>query len=100
MEKLSMEHPGVLLREEFLEPLGLSVAALARGLGLTRARVGEVVRGVRGISVDTALRLSLFFGTSAEFWLNLQKQYDLARAREETLPNLRRIVRPLEEAPA
>ncbi len=70
-------HPGEVLREEFLEPLGLSVYAVARAIGVNRARLNDIVLGRRGISADTALRLARYFGTDAESWMNLQTRYEL-----------------------
>ncbi len=71
-KKLKPIHPGEQLREEFMLPLGLSSNALARAIGVTPARINEIVRGRRGISADTALRLARFFGTSHQFWMNFQ----------------------------
>lgn len=70
-------HRGEVLREEFLEPLGGSQRRLAKDLGIPEARVSEVCLGRRAVSADTAARLGRYFGTSAEFWLNLQNTYDL-----------------------
>ena len=70
-------HPEELLLEEFLEPLGLSQYRLAKDIHVPARRINEIVHGTRGISADTALRLSRFFGTSERFWLNLQTRYDL-----------------------
>jgi addiction module HigA family antidote len=81
-KKLKPIHPGEQLREEFMVPLDLSSNALARALGVTPARINEIVRGRRGISADTALRLARFFGTSHQFWLNLQANYDVQRAED------------------
>ena len=76
-------HPGEVLREEFLSPMGLSANALAIALQVPAPRINDVVREKRGISADTALRLARYFGTSAEFWMGLQADYDLKiRARE------------------
>ena len=72
-------HPGEILQEEFLELLGMSVNALARTLRIPPSRLHEIVHGRRSISPDTALRLARYFGTTAEFWMNLQVQYDLRR---------------------
>jgi antitoxin HigA-1 len=66
-----------MLREEFMQPLGLSQTRLGRDLGVSPRRINEIVHGKRGITADTALRLSRYFGTSAEFWLGLQADYDL-----------------------
>ena len=81
-KKLKPIHPGEQLREEFMLPLGLSSNALARAIGVTPARINEIVRGRRGISADTALRLARFFGTSHQFWLNFQANYDVQCAKD------------------
>ena len=72
-------HPGETILEDILKPLGMSVNQLAKALGITAARLNDIVRGRRGITADTALRLARYLGTSAEFWLGLQLEYDLAR---------------------
>jgi len=74
-------HPGEVLREEFLEPLGLSQNRLARELGVPPRRINEIVLGKRSITADTALRLARHFGTSERFWLGLQADFDLEEAR-------------------
>jgi addiction module HigA family antidote len=76
-------HPGEVLREEFLEPLGMSAYALAKALRVPVNRVTGILAGERAISADTALRLARFFGTTPEFWMNLQGAYELERARTE-----------------
>ena len=75
-------HPGEVLQEEFLKPLGLSVNALAKSLRVPTPRINEVVRKRRGVSADTAMRLARYFGGDARSWLNLQSAYDLRIARE------------------
>jgi antitoxin HigA-1 len=75
--KLAPVHPGEILREEFMQPLGLSQTRIGRDLGVSPRRINEIVHGKRSITADTALRLSRYFGTSAEFWLGLQADYDL-----------------------
>lgn len=75
--KLSPIHPGEILREEFLMPLEISQARLARDINVPARRISEIVRGKRAITPDTALRLSRFFGMPERFWLNLQSRYDL-----------------------
>lgn len=77
-------HPGEVLLEDFLQPLGLTQYALAKALGVTQVRIGEIVQGKRAVSPDTALRLARYFGTSAEFWMNMQATYDLERARDKS----------------
>ena len=77
-------HPGEMLREEFLVPMGLSSNALAMAIGVPATRIGEIVNERRGISADTALRLGRYFHMSAEFWMSLQSSYDLESARFRT----------------
>ena len=74
-------HPGEVLLEEFLRPLGLSQATLARHLNVSLVRVNELVKGKRGVSAETAWLLAQTFGTTPQFWINLQSNYDLAKAR-------------------
>jgi len=81
-KKLPAIHPGEILLEEFMRPMGLSSTALAGALGVTPARINEIVRGKRGISADTALRLARYFGTDAQSWLNLQQTYDIHSAQD------------------
>ncbi|RNF31025.1 virulence factor [Massilia aurea] len=93
-------HPGEILREEYLEPLGMSANALAGALRLTAARVNEIVREKRGITPDTALRLSRYFGTTPEFWLNLQMTYELRKTIETEGKLIMETIQPLEMEPA
>ncbi|MEW5774344.1 MAG: HigA family addiction module antitoxin [Thermodesulfobacteriota bacterium] len=79
-------HPGEILLEEFMKPLGLSRNRLGIDLGIPPQRVGEILRGRRAVTVDTALRLAKYFNTTPEFWLNIQMRYDLDRAEDEHLP--------------
>jgi antitoxin HigA-1 len=76
-------HPGEILAEDFLKPLGLSVNALALALRVPPNRIGAIVSGKRAVTADTALRLARFFGTSPEFWINLQAMHDLTKAQTE-----------------
>jgi addiction module HigA family antidote len=87
-------HPGEVLAEEFLKPLGLSVNALAIALRVPATRVGAIVKGERAVTADTALRLARFFGTSPEFWVNLQAMHDLTKAGQESGVMIARDVRP------
>jgi antitoxin HigA-1 len=82
-KKLPPIHPGEILLEEFLRPIGLSQYRLAKDIGVPARRINEIVHGQRAISADTALRLSRFFGMSERFWLNLQVRYDLEVATSE-----------------
>src|SRR5439155_15770613 len=84
-------HPGEMLREEFLEPLGLTPYAVAKACGVPRTRIERIAREELGISADTALRLAKFLGTSAEFWLNLQTRYDVLTAQRAIANDLKRI---------
>lgn len=79
---LPPEHPGAILRRDFLDTLGLSANALALALRVPAPRISELVRGRRGVTADTALRLARYFGTTAEFWMGLQAAHDLHLARE------------------
>jgi addiction module HigA family antidote len=90
--KVPLAHPGVILSEDWLIPLGLSQYALARAIAVPPRRINEIVKGLRGITVDTALRLAAFFGTDAQSWINLQTHYDTERAREAMSDVLSRIV--------
>lgn len=76
-------HPGEILREEFMKPLGLSATALAQRLGVTTTRINEIANERRGITADSALRLGRCFSTTPEFWMNLQQRYALEVARRE-----------------
>lgn len=88
-------HPGEILLEEFLRPLDLSQNRLGIDLGIPPQRVGDIVRGRRGITADTALRLARYFGTTPQFWLNLQSRYELDVARHNHLPEkIAQQVRP------
>jgi antitoxin HigA-1 len=87
-------HPGEILLEEFMRPLGLSQNKLAQALGVNPGRVNEIVRGRRGITADTALRLATFFSTTAELSLNLQSNYDLKRVSRDQGPAIRKTVKP------
>ncbi|GAA4856598.1 HigA family addiction module antitoxin [Saccharopolyspora cebuensis] len=84
-------HPGEVLAEEYLEPLGVTQHRLAVAIGVPPRRINEIVHGKRGISADTALRLARFFGTSERFWLNLQSRYDLEREKDRLAATLARI---------
>jgi antitoxin HigA-1 len=85
-------HPGEMLREEFLIPLGITQNALALKIRVPATRIGEIIHGKRAITPDTALRLARFFGNSPEFWLNLQQMHDLSKARLELKKTIERDV--------
>ncbi|MBQ0745000.1 MAG: HigA family addiction module antidote protein [Marinobacter sp.] len=87
-------HPGEILREEYLEPLDMSVNALSNALHVPATRMNEIVRENRGGSADTALRLARYFGTSERFWLNLQTEYELRKAQISKTVQVEKEIRP------
>jgi addiction module HigA family antidote len=87
-------HPGEILKEDVLEPLGLSVNQLAKALAVDTPRLNEIIRGRRGITADTALRLARYLGTSPKFWLNLQSDYELRVARQTKSKEIEASVQP------
>lgn len=91
--QVPLAHPGVILLEDWLKPMGISQYALARAIDVPPRRVNEIVKGLRGITVDTALRLGAFFGTDAQSWVNLQSHYDTEVAREAMAGTIARIKR-------
>ena len=91
-------HPGETTKEDYLLPLGMSVNQLAKALGVGAARLNEIVRGESGVTADTALRLARYFGTSPEFWLNLQSLYDLRVAERKVRAKIEREITPLKVA--
>ena len=90
-------HPGEILREEYLEPLGITQHRLAVAIGVPPRRINEIVHGKRGITADTALRLARYFGTSERFFLNLQARYEIERERDRLATHLEEIT-PLRSA--
>jgi addiction module HigA family antidote len=99
-KKLRSLHPGEVLYEDFVVPTGISVHRLAMDLRVPANRIAEIVKGERAISADTALRLARYLGTSAEFWLGLQSDYDLEKAKDELAPRIEREVQPRKRAAA
>ena len=100
MDKRELEriHPGEILLEEFLKPMGISQYQLAHDIRVDPRRINEIVRGQRAITADTALRLSRYFGTSERFWLNLQIRYDLEVQKAELGDRLEQGVKKLAQA--
>ena len=86
--------PGEILRDDFMEPLGLTSAALARALHVPTNRITAIIHGQRGLSADTALRLARYFGTAPEFWVRLQAEYELRVARQAVANDIEREVKP------
>jgi antitoxin HigA-1 len=95
---LSSISPGEILLEEFLVPLGVSQNGLARAIEVPPARINDIVHNRRAITADSAVRLGIYFGTSVEFWINLQAQYDARVARSNDEPALRRRIKPFAAA--
>lgn len=96
--KLDPIHPGEVLFEDFLQPLGLSQYRLAQDISVPPRRINEIVHGKRSVSADTALRLGRYFGTSEQFWLNLQSHYDLEIERDRLGDRLKKEVTVLKHA--
>jgi len=92
--KMPPLHPGEMLREDFMKPLGLSANALALALRVPVTRISEIVNERRSVTADTALRLAQYFGISASFWMRLQTQYELDLAEDQIAANIRREVQP------
>lgn len=94
INKIKPIHPGIILQEEFIEPLNLSQNRVALSIGVHPRRINEIVHSKRSITADTALRLGAFFGTSPEFWMNIQSRYDLESTRDKKIDNISKEVRP------
>ncbi len=92
-KKIPLIHPGEILKEEFLDPMGISQYRLAKDINVPPRRINEIVHGKRSITADTALRLSKYFKMSAVFWINLQAHYDLEMASEQLLPRLEKEIK-------
>jgi addiction module HigA family antidote len=95
MNNMPPIHPGQILHDEFLVPLGMSVNALAMALHVPAPRINDIVRERRAVKPDTALRLARYFDTTAQFWLNLQSAYDLKQAESTSTEQIAKEVRPL-----
>jgi addiction module HigA family antidote len=91
MARLNNIHPGEVLKEEFLDPMGISAYRLAKDAGIPQTRVSEIIHGRRRVSADTALRLAKYFGVSARFWLGLQDDFDLEEEQREKSAEFDRI---------
>jgi antitoxin HigA-1 len=99
-KKLKPVHPGEILREEFMKPLGLSMNRMAMDLRVPVTRIAEIVAERRSVTADSALRFARYFKNSATFWMNLQSRYDLEVAEDEIAAKVERDVQPLETAPS
>ncbi|MGH7815534.1 MAG: HigA family addiction module antitoxin [Candidatus Binataceae bacterium] len=98
MKNLPPVHPGEVLYEDFIVPTGISIHRLAMELRVPANRIGEIVKGARGVTPETALRLARYLGTSAEFWLGLQADYDLETARDSLKDRIAREIQPRKRA--
>lgn len=94
MADFAPTHPGEVLREDFLKPLGMSQYALAKAISVPQMRISDIIHGRRGITPDTALRLARYFGTSAEFWIGMQATFDLETARDQIGAEIETQVHP------
>ena len=94
-KRLSVTHPGEFLRVDFMEPHGLTANALANALHVSAKRISAILKGQRGITADTALRLARYFGNTADFWLSLQKDFALRQARESAQGEIDSLFMPL-----
>jgi len=92
-KRFSPIHPGEVLLEDFMKPLGISQYRLAKDIGVSPIRISQIIRGERSITVDTAMRLARYFGTSAAVWLRLQVRYDLEAAQAELVPRIEQEVK-------
>src|SRR5690242_12654480 len=98
MKRIPVEAPGIILREEFIKPLGLTAYQVAKACRISHPGMSEILRGKRSITAETALRLGIYFGVEPEFWLRLQADYDLRKARREKLKMLKGQIKPLPKA--
>ena len=93
-DKLAPIHPGEILKEDFMDPLGLTAASLGKTLDVPSNRISQILQGKRAFTVDTALRLERYFKVSAEFWMNLQQNYDLAIGKDMLLDKIKSTIHP------
>ncbi len=92
MSKLNNIHPGEILEEEFLKPMGISAYKLSQAIGVPQTRTSQILKGRRRITADTALRLSKYFGTSTKFWLGLQNDFDIEEEKRNIMQELELII--------
>ena len=92
MKKIANIHPGEILQEEFLIPMKISAYKLSKSIGVQQTRISLIVKGERGITADTSMRLAKYFGTTPEFWMNLQREYDLRKVKSEIKEIIDKIV--------
>ena len=92
MEKIANIHPGEILQKEFLIPMRISAYKLSKSIGVQHTRISLIIKGKRGITADTTMRFSKYFGITPEFWMNLQREYDLRKVKSETKKVIGNIV--------
>lgn len=95
---IEVEHPGIMLKEDFLDDMNIKPGTFAKAIGVDRTAIKKIIEGRRAITADMALRFSLFFDMSASFWLNLQKDYELRIAERENLSEFKKVVQPYHPA--
>jgi addiction module HigA family antidote len=98
MKTIPVEYPGIILQEEFIRPLGLTAYRVAKECGLSHPAMSEILRGKRSVTAETALRLGIYFKIEPEFWLRLQADYDLRKARREKLKIFKAQIKPVQKA--
>src|SRR5688572_22920073 len=98
MKMIPVETPGVILQKEFIKPFGLTAYRVAKECGLSHPAMSQILRGKRAITAETALRLGVYFKMEPEFWIRLQADYDLRKARREKLKIIKAQIKPLEQA--
>lgn len=98
MKTIPVEPPGIILGEEFIKPLGLTAYRVAKDCGLSHSAMSQILRGKRAITAETSLRLGLYFRMEPEFWMRLQADYELRRARRDKFKSLEQSVKPLDQA--
>ena len=91
---IKIEHPGIMLKEDFLDDLGIKPGTFARAIGVDRAAIKNIIEGKRAITADMSLRFGVFFNMSEEFWLNLQKDYELRNAKRDRLNEFKNTIQP------
>lgn len=95
---IELDHPGVMLKEDFLDDLGIKPGALAKAIGVDRTAIKKIIDGNRSITADMSIKLGLFFGMSPQFWLNMQRDYDFRIAQRENFEAFSAIVQPFQTA--
>jgi len=93
---IEIEHPGIMLKQDFLDDLGIKKGTFAKAIGVDRSSVQKIIEGKRAITAEMSMRFGLFFGMSTNFWLNLQKDYELRTAKRERLAEFKKTIQPFD----